>query len=195
MLEIDYDLEKTETNSVISENKIKTVKAILSSIHESLGRVIELLNTEDELTAVVDGLATSMSGVNDILNDASSGSILEGVFDGEKMISQDGKVFQVPPNYASKSKLIEGDILKLTITSRGTHLYKQISPVDRKRVVGTLSIDETSGSYYVMTESLAYKVIPASVTFYKGEIGDEVILLVPKDGTSAWAAIENIIKK
>ena len=32
------------------------------------------------------------------------------------MIGPDGKNYPVPANYASKSKLIEGDILKLTIT-------------------------------------------------------------------------------
>src|ERR1044072_4956886 len=47
---------------------------------------------------------------------------IEGNFDGERMIDYNGKSYQVPPNYASKSKLIEGDPLKLYITRDGKYL-------------------------------------------------------------------------
>ena len=55
------------------------------------------------------------------------------------MIGPDGKNYPVPANYASKSKLVEGDIMKLTITEDGKFLYKQIGPVERKTVIGTLT--------------------------------------------------------
>src|SRR5690606_16926125 len=48
--------------------------------------------------------------------EASEGQkIIEGVFDGENMVDDAGKKYPVPANYASKSKLVEGDMLKLTI--------------------------------------------------------------------------------
>jgi hypothetical protein len=117
--------------------------------------------------------------------------VVEGVFDGQKMIGPEDKTFPVPPNYASKSKLIEGDRLKLTIKSNGTFLYKQISPADRKFVKGTLLKED--GHFIVNAKNKNYRVILASVTYYKGQAGDEVTLIIPKDKESNWAAIEAII--
>lgn len=120
--------------------------------------------------------------------------MIEGVFNGQNMVGADGKVYTVPANYASKSKLVEGDILKLTIKPDGTFLYKQIGPVERKRMVGTLVIDSTTGDYSVLVSGRAYRVILAAITYYKGAAGDEVVILTPEDGESVWAAVENLIK-
>ena len=121
--------------------------------------------------------------------------IIEGVFDGEKMIGPDGKQYSVPANYISKSKLVEGDILKLTIDEVGNFVYKQIGPVERDRLVGRLIKEASSGEYSVLAEKKTFKVILASVTYFKGEEGDEAVILVPKGADSQWAAIENVIKK
>ncbi len=121
--------------------------------------------------------------------------IIEGVFDGQKMIGPDGKQYSVPANYISKSKLVEGDILKLVIDEDGNFVYKQIGPVDRERKVGTIVKDEASGEFEVLAEGQAYKVILASITYFKGLEGDEAVILVPKGVISQWAAVENIIKK
>ncbi|MDZ4221662.1 MAG: hypothetical protein U1C18_02195 [Patescibacteria group bacterium] len=123
------------------------------------------------------------------------GEVVEGVFDGVQMHGNDGKSYSVPPNYASKSKLCEGDILKLTILSDGSFLYKQIGPVERKRVRGTLMQDEDTGEYTVLAGGTSYKVLSASITYFKGEVGDEIVILVPSDTPSHWAAVENIIKQ
>jgi len=111
------------------------------------------------------------------------------------MVGPDGKQYPVPANYASKSKLVEGDVLKLTIADDGSFIYKQIGPVDRQRLIGELSRDETSGEYRVEAAGRPYKILLASVTYFKGEVGDEVVVLVPTEGEARWAAVENIIKK
>ncbi len=126
---------------------------------------------------------------------SDDGLIIEGVFDGQNMIGPDGKKYSVPANYASKSKLVEGDILKLTIDRQGNFIYKQIGPIERKRLVGTLVRDREKGEYIVLTGDKMFKVLLASITYYKGEDNDEVVVLVPKDADSTWAAVENIIKK
>ena len=59
-------------------------------------------------------------------HESDEGLVIEGVFDGQHMIGPDGKKYSVPANYASKSKLVEGDILKLTIDRQGNFIYKQI---------------------------------------------------------------------
>lgn len=118
--------------------------------------------------------------------------VIEGVFDGQNMQGNDGEEYPVPPNYASKSKLVEGDVLKLTIGVDGALVYKQINPVERKRIVGTLVIDE-SGNFGIQTPEKTFKVLLASVTFYKAQEGDEVTVLVPEHGDATWGAVEHVI--
>lgn len=125
----------------------------------------------------------------------SRGKVIEGVFDGQNMVGPDGKVYTVPANYASKSKLVEGDIMKLTITQDGSFIYKQIGPVERTRQMGTLVRDEETGVYSAVTKNgRSFRLLTASVTYYKGEPGDTVVLLLPEEMDSRWAAIDNIVK-
>jgi hypothetical protein len=121
------------------------------------------------------------------------GKIIEGVFDGQNMIGPDNKQYPVPANYASKSKLVEGDVLKLTIAEDGSFIYKQIGPIERRKVLGTLSQDE-KGDYKVLADGKLYKVLLASLTYFKAEPGDQVTIVVPKDHDSDWAAVEHVIK-
>lgn len=118
--------------------------------------------------------------------------VIEGVFNGEEMIGPDGKHYTIPANYASKSKLVEGDILKLTIVEDGSFVYKQIGPVKRSRKVGILTSREDRKEFAVLADGRTYRVLNASVTYYKGQAGDEVTIIVPDDGNSDWAAIENL---
>lgn len=120
-------------------------------------------------------------------------TIVEGVFDGEEMIDSSGKKYPVPSNYASKSKLIPGDKLKLSIAPDGTFIFKQIGPIDRKRIIGKLS--ESGGNYKVVANGKKYNCLKASVTYFHAAPGDEVTCIVPKMGESDWAAIENCLGK
>lgn len=119
--------------------------------------------------------------------------IVEGVFDGEHMTDKSNKVYPVPANYASKSKLIPGDVLKLTIKEDGSFLYKQIGPIERKRVIGILTYED--GQYKVIANGKAYKTLLASVTYFKAEVGDKITLIVPELEDSEWGAIENVLPK
>ena len=124
----------------------------------------------------------------------AEGNVVEGTFDGQIMIGTDGKQYPVPANYASKSKLVEGDMLKLTITHDGSFVYKQIGPADRKSVIGIVSQDE-KGNYCIFSEGKPYKVLLASVTYFKAEPGDEVVIMIPREIEATWAAIENVLQK
>ncbi len=125
---------------------------------------------------------------------AAVGRVVEGVFDGQNMIGPDGKQYPVPANYASKSKLVEGDILKLTIAEDGSFIYKQIGPVERKKMVGVL-VQDDRGDFRVLAEGKPYRVLLASLTYFKGEPGDQVTIVTPKDIDSNWAAVELVMKK
>jgi len=121
--------------------------------------------------------------------------VIEGVFDGISMIGANGEIYDVPANYASKSKLVEGDILKLTINNLGAFVYKQIKPIDRIRKVGILDQDQQNLQFYALADGKKWKLLTASVTYYKGEAGDEIVFLIPAEGVSRSAAVENVIKK
>ncbi|MCK5084793.1 MAG: hypothetical protein KAQ64_04010 [Candidatus Pacebacteria bacterium] len=125
--------------------------------------------------------------------DFGASQIIEGAFDGEKMTGLDGKNYPIPVNYASKSKLIEGDLLKLTITEDGSFVYKQISPADRRKIIGVIMKD-SNGKFYVSSEGRKYNVLLASLTYFKAKEGDEVTIVVPKEKISKWAAIEAVME-
>lgn len=188
-----------DTDSIyIAKSKFLLLRKILQNVHENLGKVIQILESEPES---FDGFESSLSGISQSLGEigrdlelAGAERVIEGVFDGEKMIANDGQEYTIPANYASKSKLVEGDILKLSINNRGDFLYKQIGPTERKKIVGTLGLDK-NGDFFVAADKKKWKVISASVTYFKGQPGDEVVILVPKDAVSKWAAVENVVKK
>ena len=85
-------------------------------------------------------------------------------------------------------------MLKLTITPDGSFIYKQIGPAERKRVIGLVSVD-SEGNYFVVADGKAYKVLLASITYFKVEPGDEVTLVSPRDISSDWGSIENVLQK
>src|SRR3990167_7143969 len=125
-----------------------------------------------------------------VLSVSEGGKIIEGVFDGQNMMGPDGKQYPVPANYASKSKLVEGDVLKLTIADDGSFIYKQIGPIERRKVLGILTQDE-KGEYRVIAEGTSYKVLLASLTYFKSEPGDQVTIVLPQDLDATWGAVED----
>ena len=157
-----------------AEKTLQGAKAMLLQIEgkKKTGRRKKIENTEGE----------------------EDGKVIQGTFDGQIMLGTDGKQYPVPANYASKSKLVEGDMLKLTITPDGSFIYKQIGPVERRRLLGIVNQD-ADGNYFVTSEGQAYKVLLASITYFKVAPGDEVTLVTPRDIDSDWGSIENLIHK
>jgi len=164
----------------VPEKQIKRLRALIAEAETSLAAARELLVSlvgDDPILA-------------DKVKDEALGKVIEGVFDGQSMVGSDGKTYPVPANYASKSKLVQGDILKLTIADDGAFLYKQIGPVPRKQVVGVLS--QKDGHYFVEIDGKQFRVLLASVTYFKAKPGDQVSVNIPEDETidAEWAALE-----
>lgn len=171
-------------------DKLALISQMIDSAEKSIQSAKQLLRE------LIGGKAEEGEGLAEkaqSLSVSAGGKVIEGVFDGQNMIGPDKKQYPVPANYASKSKLIEGDVLKLTIADDGSFIYKQIGPVERKKMLGVLSQDET-GQYRVVAAGRSYKVLLASLTYFKAETGDEVTIIVPKEGDATWAAVENVIK-
>lgn len=186
-----------ESNATITgiEAKLALAAKIIAKLREDLANVERLLASSADPVDVESLMQKTRSGNTDLYAPMNDGKVVEGVFDGEHMIGSDGKPYVVPPNYASKSKLVEGDILKLTIQSNGTFQYKQIGPIERQRAMGTLAKDEMTGDWRVLAVGKKFNVLGAAVSFHKGEEGDEAVILIPKAAPSKWAALENVIKK
>jgi hypothetical protein len=167
--------------SELPEKQVKRLRSLIQEAETNLAAAKELLIS---IIGDDDHIVTPRSSQEDI-----SGKIIEGVFDGQIMIGPDGKSYPVPANYASKSKLVEGDILKLTIADDGGFIYKQIGPIERRQIIGTLV--QHDGAYYVEANGREYRILLASVTYFRISIGDQVTIVIPEDNPDAtWAAVE-----
>lgn len=163
----------------VPEKQIKRLRALIQEAETNLAAATELLVS----------LVGDDAKVAPVVREETLGKVIEGVFDGQNMVGSDGKTYPVPANYASKSKLVQGDILKLTIADDGSFLYKQIGPIPRKQVVGTLKLE--NGHYFVDVNGKQYRVLLASVTYFKAKPNDQVSVNVPEDDSQAeWAALE-----
>lgn len=163
----------------VPDKQVKRLRSLISEAETSLAAAKELI-----LSLLGDDVEATSAAVEENI-----GKVIEGVFDGQNMVGSDGKTYPVPANYASKSKLVQGDILKLTIADDGTFLYKQIGPIPRKQVVGALELQD--GHYFVKVGDKQYRVLLASVTYFKAKPGDQVSVNVPQDEKDAeWAALE-----
>lgn len=82
--------------------------------------------------------------------------------------------------------------MKLTITEDGKFLYKQIGPVERKTVIGTLTHHDDK--YFVEVAGKEYEILYASVTYFHLREGSQVSVVIPADPEKAsmanWAAVE-----
>lgn len=178
-----------------SEKQLKQIKELISNAHLALEEAAKLLSDVEGSADDVQSMSAAEQAKSLKTTQEDGQKIVEGVFDGQHMVGPDGKQYAVPANYASKSKLVEGDVLKLIITEDGSFIYKQIGPVERKRKVGKLMKDAESGDFRVLANGKPYRVLLASITYFKGEVGDEVVILVPEGRETRWAAVENIIKE
>ncbi|HEX5796873.1 MAG TPA: hypothetical protein VFX86_00605 [Candidatus Saccharimonadales bacterium] len=163
----------------VPDKQVKRLRTLISEAETSLAAAKELI-----LSLLGEDPEATNAAVEENI-----GKVIEGVFDGQNMVGSDGKTYPVPANYASKSKLVQGDILKLTISEDGAFMYKQIGPIPRKQVVGKLELKD--GHYYVKAGDKQYRVLLASVTYFKAKPGDQVSVNVPQDDKDTeWAALE-----
>jgi hypothetical protein len=168
----------------IAENNLKNAKALLQ---QSLGDSTHYTSTPT---------SSSAPSLRSTEEDKAL-EVVEGFFNGESMIGDNGQTYIVPPNYASKTQLVVGDRLKWILTNE-REVYKLIQPVDRDRVKGTFSIE--GDSYIVLVDAYPnpIKILKASATYAMKnlglKIGDEVAILIPKDATPTWGAFSSVVR-
>ncbi len=164
---------------VTSEKSLKSAKKLL----------VWLAKENDvDLDSSVDLDTSWLHSYND--DDAK---IIEWVFTGDSMLWSDGKKYPVPFNYASKSKIVQWDKLKLKVDGVWKMTYKQIAPIERE--TRTWLVTKDMWKFQVVCDWDVYDLLPAAVTHFKCEIWDNISVLLPKWKQASFAAIEAIIPK
>ncbi|GAB4144987.1 MAG: hypothetical protein OHK0017_04080 [Patescibacteria group bacterium] len=175
----------------IAENNLKTAQILLKQI-----------NPGGTSSASVSYSSAGPAPVLSADADANYLEVVEGNFDGEHMLGDDGKIYTIPANYASKTKLVVGDRMKRILTDSYREVYKVIQKAPSKRVVGVFNIDQ-AGEYVIIVDTIPHpvKVLKASITFAMKQQdlkpGDTVAILVPvtiDNSTSTWGAFDTVVK-
>ena len=112
----------------LADKQVKRLRSLIDEAETSLAAAKELLIS----------LVGDDTQIQNVEREELLGKVIEGVFDGKSMIGPDGKNYPIPANYASKSKLVQGDVLKLSIQDDESFQYKQIGLTPRKTVIGDL---------------------------------------------------------
>lgn len=170
---------------MMEQEKLREVGERLREAETAIGEARRILHDL--------GFVEEARGLKPPKEGLTGASIIEGVFDGEAMVSTEGDRYPIPANYASKSKLVEGDRLKLTILPDGSFLYKQIGPTPRRNARGVVEI--IGGEYRIAAEGHSCQVLRASITFHKLEAGDEVGVLLPDEREARFATIDQVLKR
>jgi hypothetical protein len=121
--------------------------------------------------------------------------VIEWVFDGYFMFGSDKKKYPVPLNYSSKTKLIPGDVLKLRIMEDGKLMYKLIAQAPRTYIKATLSKTDDNKFTAISDNGSIYYLNQAAVTYFKGQTGDEIAIIINADNIGDSAAIEALIPR
>lgn len=212
-----HDVDATTTHTNTPGDEVALAREILENTQAHIQKALAVLRTSDPVLidqqALLESLAlarTASRGQGSVTTAKTAAPVetiegddrvVEGVFNGEKMVGADGRIYAVAPNYASKSKLVEGDMLKLTIAPNGSFIYKQIGPIARQQSVAALVKHEATNSWYAVADggnggaSGRWRLLTAAVTYFHGQSGDDVVILTPERSSSTWAAVENIIKR
>ncbi len=177
----------------MTKKKIKAIRDFIISAESSIKNAKKIL--KDLLEENNIDLNSEIKLDTKWLNSYNSwdSKIIEWVFSWEEMLWSDKNKYPVPVNYASKSKLVQWDKLKLTILNNWKMLYKQIAPIEREIKVWLLTQDKWK--YQVIAEWVHYSVLTAAVTHFKAEIWDSISVIVPKGKEATFAAIEAVIPK
>ncbi len=180
------------------DTRMALAKRVVQHMREQLDSLERLLMREED-TEALQGLAELLNQQQDMapkpIASPIGSRVMEGVFDGQHMVGEDGKQYLVPPNYASKSKLVEGDLLRLIIAENGRFIFKQRGPIERERIMGVLVYNDQSNEWFVVSDGRKFRILGASVTYFKAQPNDDAVVLVPSDNPSSWAALENVIRR
>ncbi len=143
-----------------AKNRIQLLSQALSAAASSINLAKQLINEIER-----EGGAVEPPG-------------LIGKYDGNFMVTEAGKKYPVPDNYAAKTLLVYGDKLKMVEGPTGRR-FKHIGKTPRVEAEATLTVKD--GRFVAVTSEVSYKLIQSWVSHLGGEEGDKVKILIPKE--------------
>lgn len=183
----------------MSTNKLQTILSLLEICETNL-RNAKMMLSQINPGSSIPKLSTNADFSIKSQEEANAAEVVEGHFDGESMIGDNGQTYPVPQNYASKSQLVVGDRMKWILTKNAFgevhEVYKLTQPVPRDRVVGKFLVD--GNNYCVMLPEfpIPVRILKASATYAMKnlnlKIGDDVALYIPKNGVPTWGAFISV---
>lgn len=163
--------------SEIFNKRVENIQKILDDNYRNLDKIREILET----------LGKELK--RDVYKNIEG---IIGTFDGVHLVDNNGNKYDVPANYAAKSRLVYGDTIKM-IEDNGATVFKQIQKVERKKTEGVLSKKE--GKWVVLTDTGSYKISEVAVDFNLGQMNDEVIVFVPTANLNApYATLDRLVR-
>ncbi|MFZ2664508.1 MAG: hypothetical protein WAX66_04055 [Patescibacteria group bacterium] len=177
---------KEERNQEAEESKLQppyakkfdNIKKLLRAAQyqlEHVANVIEMMEHEEKKTYY-----QSVPGT-------------EGTFDGQYLVASDGRKTEVPGNYAAKSRLVCGDVLKV-FADNGRQVFKQIDKVERKKIEGILTKKE--GKWFILSDAGSYRILDVAAEFNQAELNDKVSAFIPANNSnSSFAALDRVFKE
>lgn len=185
----------------MSNKKIQTILSLIEVAERNLKNASSLLlQYTQEKNITLDSSETiyaAQTAASRSKEEELALEVVEGYFDGESVIGDNGQMYPVPQNYASKTQLVVGDRMKWILTP-DREAFKLIEPAPRIRVIGTFYIE--GDSYVVLVDefSAPIKILKASATYAMKNLGlkpgDEVAIYIPKDVTPTWGAFISVVK-
>jgi hypothetical protein len=163
--------------SEIFNKRVETIQKMLEENYRNLDKIKEMLST----------LGKEIK--RDVYKNTEG---IIGTYDGVHLVDPNGNKYDVPANYAAKSRLVYGDTIKM-IEDNGSTVFKQIQKVERKKTEGVLSKKE--GKWVVLTDTGSYRMSEVAVDFNLGQMNDEVIVFVPASNLNApYATLDRLVR-
>ena len=173
------------------EQKLNAVRDLIMSAEKSISNAKRLLN--DQLGKPKKWKPSlDTKGLHAYEN--GDETIVEGVFTGEQMLGSDRKMYPVPVNYASKSKIVQGSKLKAIVAWNGHITYKIIEEIPFDVVTGVL-VQDKKDVFQILVNEKAYTILTASVTFFDAKVGDTLTVRIPQGKNATYAAVDTLIPK
>ncbi len=130
---------------------------------------------------------------NTVLSPSDASSVneeIEGTFDGQFLVSSSGQKMEVPASYASKSRILFGDVVR-AYKEGGEQKFTVTTKQPRKKLKALTAKKE--GKWYVVTGLGSYKIADSTAEFNNLQLNQEVNVLVPENNTMVpFAAFDEV---
>ncbi len=181
--------------------KTTAATELIDKLHDTIGKLKWLLASNQISKSDIKNLRHSAKPLNSIgegiygLTQTSEEKqkAIQGIFDGKDMVTA-SDTYPVPANYASKSMLIPGDTLKLSIKADGEMMYKLIKSAPRKHLKGILHKKGVI-TMALWSDNENYMLNSAAVTFHKWKPGDNVSIIINAEEAYPYAALECVFRE